>query len=67
MKSMSLITKPHLIPNPKTSVHLKKANEDIFDEIGELSDPAQQRNATDPFKAQNPFKGIVNPKINFLL
>ncbi len=36
----------------KTFVHLWNTNDDIFDEIWELSDPPIDSKATDTFKAQ---------------
>ncbi len=41
-----------LFQTRKTFVHLPNTNEDIFDEIRELSDPAIDSNATDTFKAR---------------
>ncbi len=43
----------------KTFVHLQNTNEDIFDEIRELSDPPIDSNATTVFKAQKRWKDIV--------
>ncbi len=40
MKIMSLITPSYVVPNQKIFAHLWSTNEDIFDEICELSDPA---------------------------
>ncbi len=37
-KILSLITR--VVPNRKTFIHLQNTNQDIFDEIQELSDPA---------------------------
>jgi len=33
------VTHPHVVPNPKTLVHLWNTNQDLFDKIGELSIP----------------------------
>ncbi len=43
----------------KTFVCLGNTNEDIFDEIWELSDPPIDSNATETFKAQKDSKDIV--------
>ncbi len=39
MKILSLITPLMLLQTHKTFVHLQNTNEDVFDEIWELSDP----------------------------
>ncbi len=58
MKIVSLITHPHVVPNPDlclSSEHKLR----YFDEIRELSDPPIDSNTTTIFKAQKGSKDIV--------
>jgi len=43
----------------KTFVHLQNTNEDLFDEIRDLSDPSIDSNAITTFKAEKVSKDIV--------
>ena len=43
----------------KTFIHLQNTNEDIFDEIWDVSEPAIDRNVFATFKAQKGSKNIV--------
>jgi len=43
----------------KTFVHLQNTNEDLFDEICDLSDPSIDSNAITTFKAEKVSKDIV--------
>ncbi len=58
MKILSLITHPHVIPNP-WDLHLRNTNEDIFDAFRELSDPPIDSKDPNTIKAQKHSKEII--------